>query len=189
MSNPSNYVSPPRYQKDVNIKGKAITDDYKDIWKVLKKLPDLPALDIAGAEGFISHLARKAGIRDVTCIEIGENKIKLGRKHFIGIKFICGDIFSHFELVRKSEIFIISRFFHNIGPEWSEKLMEALNRPCIIVARHKRGDKRENGRPRQPLAMRRGVVKLLEKYGFRIRAYGDTVLAAKGEKYESCLAD
>jgi hypothetical protein len=186
MSNPSNYVSPPRYQKDVNVKGKKITSDYKDIWKVLQKLPNLPAIDIAGAEGFISYLAKKAGIKKVVCVEIGEEKVKMGKKLFPGVQFVCKSIFDLDHNLMDFDIFIVSRFFHNIGQEWSERLMDILPMNCIVVARHKRGKRRENGEPREPLAMRSGVSKLLETYGFKIECVGDTVLGTRG-KYEISL--
>lgn len=184
---------PDRYQRNANVMRRTVTEEYASIKNILSVLPpDRKLLDLGCAEGFICWLAAKTGIRSIKGIEIGENKVKLGHKKLAheAIERICGDIFKRFDLLDWCDTVVASRFFHNVGPQKSAKIMERLrDKPeLFLIAKYKPGPRKETGRKRKPLATKKGVKELLCRYGLATKSFRSQVLAgAKGEKSTALL--
>ena len=176
----------PRYQKDANVKQKKITPEYKSIWKILDLIPkDLPLIDIACAEGFIVYMADQRGFNKTYGIEIDEGRVKRGRDN-LGVNIDAADTFESLHLMKDYKVFVVSRFFHNVGLEKSKELMDAIdkNDDYIIINKHKPGPRKETGEKRELLATKKGINGFMEQYGLTKKSFSqDVVVAAKG-KYE-----
>lgn len=181
----------PRYQKDVNVKSHEVTKEYKSIKKILDVLPkELKVFDIACAEGFLVYVAKKAGFQHPSGIEIDPGRTERGMKH-MDIEISTGSIFDNMNMLEDYDCFIISRFFHNVGMDASVKLMDEISKKedVIIINKYKPGPKKENGKPRELLATKKGINQLMEKYGFEKKSFPqDVIVAAKG-KYVMLLAE
>lgn len=183
------YKSPPRYQKDVNIYRKKITPEYHIFPVIFRRIPPhCTVLDIACAEGFLCHLAAKAGILNVVGIEIGEEKIALANQQFgcQNINFICDSIFNQLHLIKQSEVIICSRFFHNIGPAASHIIMDEINKKkeFLLIVKYKPGLYKENGEKRQPLATRSGLKRLFKEYRLLNKSLSnEIILVSRGERW------
>jgi len=183
---------PSRYQKDVNVIGKQVTPEYHIFERIFSELPkDCRVLDVACAEGFIAHLAVRAGLR-ATGIEIGGEKVALGKKQFPGVDLCCGNIFENLSMIQRHDVYVVSRFFHNVGEAWSNVLvshMLANSAGFLLLVRHKPGLLKETGEKRQPLATAKGVNSFLKKHGLNKKTFrGEVIVAAHGEKYEKLLS-
>jgi hypothetical protein len=172
----------PRYQKDSHVKSHEIGGEFQSIWKILNLIPKAPLLDIACAEGFLVYIAQKAGFKKTMGIEIDEGRVLRGRK-FLGVNLRANDIFEHLDMVKDYKIFIISRFFHNVGHEQSKILMDAIDKKkdYLLIIKHKHGPRKENGKKREPLATRSGLNKFLDNYPVSKKSFkGDVIVAGKG---------
>lgn len=187
------YQSPPRYQKDEQVYRRQVTAEFKPILRVFQSLPSRTRLlDIACAEGFLCWLASYAGVKHVTGIEIGKNKVELGRKHLSrpGVRLICGDVWDNLELVDEATVFVVSKFFHNVTEEEAEKLMCLIGgRPqFLLIVRHKPGPKKETGAPREKYATNAGVSALMAPYvGSKKSFPSQLVIGARGQYYVELL--
>ena len=176
----------PRYQKDANVKEHKITPEYKSIDKILSLIPKGQVLDIACAEGFLVWLAEKRG-HNAYGIEIDEGRVNRGRKNLnIPSLLTAGDIFNNLSKIKDYNIFIVARFFHNIGYEKSLQLMDEINKKddYIIIVKYKPGLRKETGAPREPLATKKGVKNLLEQYNLKKKSFQQQVIVAAKGKYE-----
>ena len=176
----------PRYQKDVNVKQHEVTKEYKVIWKVLGLLPkDLPLIDVSCAEGFIVYMARKQGFETTFGIEIDGDRVKRGIKH-MGVNIIAADTFESLDMLKDYKVFVISRFFHNVGLEKSKLLMDAIdkNEDYIIINKFKPGKTKETGEKRELLATKKGINALMEQYNLEKKSFPQEVVVAAKGKYE-----
>ena len=175
-----------RYQKNANVVGRKITEEYRSINKILSLLPaGLKLIDIACAECFIGWLAKAHGL-DVTGIELDMDKVKGGKQH-LGMDIIHGSIFDNYNLLKGKDVFVVSRFFHNIGFKQSGSLMRAIdkNKDYIIIVKYKPGAYRETGQKRQPLATKKGVGTFLGNYKLNTKAFrSEVIVGAKGKYRE-----
>ena len=179
----------PRYQKDVNVKKKKVTKEYGVIFKILQLLPKTVKLyDIACAEGFICWLAKKAGIVNAKGIEIDADRVERGKK-YLGVDVVTGDIFENIDKLNYSDVYVFSRFFHNIGEESSRVLMDKLDKKkhFMLIIKYKPGLKKENGQKREPLAIKDGLNKFLESYGLKKKSFPQQVIVAAKGKYVEYL--
>lgn len=178
----------PRYQKDANVKQHKITKEYKSIKKILELIPKGHVLDIAGAEGFVAYLAAQCGHIAVN-VEIDEGRVLRGLKHFgvcANLTIIKNNIFEDLDMLGHFNIFIVARFFHNIGLQKSLKLMDEIDKKedYILIVKYKPGLKKETGAPREPLATKKGVKNLLEQYNLKKKSFPQEVIVAAKGKYE-----
>ena len=178
-----NLEQVPRYQKDTNVISKKVTKEYKSIKKILELIPEGNLLDIACAEGFIVWIAEKAGLNG-SGIEIDAERVKRGEKN-LGLQLLTGDIFEHIDMIKDYDIFVVARFFHNIGPEKSVQLMNAIDekKDYILIVKYKPGKYKETGAPREPLATKKGVNELLEVYNLKKKSFPQEVIVAGKGKY------
>jgi hypothetical protein len=178
-----NLQQVPRYQKSDNVINHKITSEYKSIEKILNLIPKAPLLDIACAEGFLVWMADRAGFTQTLGVEIDEGRVLRGRKH-LGVNLRANDIYSHLDIIKEFEIFIISRFFHNVGYEKTVKLMDAINEAddYLLIIKHKPGARKETGAKREPLATRKGINDMLDEYPVEKKSFpGDVILAGRGK--------
>jgi len=178
----------PRYQKDTNVKQHKITKEYKSIDKILSLIPNGHVLDIAGAEGFIAYLAALCGHSAVN-VEIDKGRVLRGLKYFgthANLTILEKDIFDELDMLDYFNIFIVARFFHNIGMKKSIELMDAIDKKedYILIVKYKPGLKKETGAPREPLATKRGIKSLLEQYNLKKKSFPQEVIVAAKGKYE-----
>lgn len=173
----------PKYQKDINVKKKKRVA-FGSMWKIFKVLPnDLKVLDIACAEGFLVWLARKGGLKQTDGIEIDPRRTKRGFDH-LNLKLQTGDIFDHLDILKKYDVFLLSRFLHNIGEAKSSTLLDRIDRKrnYMLIIKYKPGVLKENKQPRKPLSTRKGISKFLEKYDLNKKTFPEEVIvAAKGK--------
>lgn len=187
------YQSPPRYQKDEQVFKRRITLEFKPLLEIFHMLPpDAPLLDIACAEGYLCWLASFAGVKNVTGIEIGENKVRLGRKHLMrpGMRLIQGDVWDNLNLIHESEVFVVSKFFHNVPEADAEQLMRLIgNLPqFMLIVRHKPGPKKETGEKRETYATNAGVSDLMAPYVNAKKTFpSQIVVGARGPYYVDLL--
>jgi len=180
----------PRYQRDDNVKGKK-TGEFGCIWKIFKILPkELKVLDIACAEGFLVWLARKGGLKETDGIEIDPDRTERGFKH-LNLELQTADIFENLDIIRKYDVFILSRFFHNIGEEKSDELMKRINRKrnYMLIIKYKPGMFKENKQKRQPLATKEGLKTFLDKYELAKKSFPQQVIVAAKGKYVPLLKE
>lgn len=175
----------PRYQKDVNVINHKVTDEYKSIDKILSLIPKLKVLDIAGAEGYLAWLAAQHG-HSVMNIEIDEGRVLRGRKHFPEIEMRADNIFDNLDILSNYNVYMVSRFFHNIGYDKSVELMDAIEKQTdyILIIKYKPGLVKETGKPREKLATKKGINDLLEQYGIKKKSFPQQVIVAARGKYE-----
>lgn len=172
----------PRYQKDTNVISKKVTKEYKSIKKILELIPKGNVLDIAGAEGFITWMADKVG-HNAVCVEIDEGRVLRGRKN-LGIDIRAVDVFENLDMLEHFDIFVVARFFHNIGMEKSVELMGAIDekKDYILIVKYKPGLKKETGARRELLATKKGIKELCECYNLAKKSFpGEVIVAAKGK--------
>ena len=177
-----NLEQSPRYQRDENVKSKSL-GEFRVINKIIGLLSkEMKVLDIAAAEGFITYLARKAGLH-CDGIEIDPNRTKRGFDN-LRLKLVTGDIFDNFNMLQRYNVFILSRFLHNIGEHKSKLLLDEIDRKrnYMLIIKYKPGKYRENGKLRQPLATKEGLKKFLERYNLPKKSFPQqTIVVAKGK--------
>lgn len=175
-----------QYQKKINVKKHVITKEWKPLWEMFKLLPkDLRYFEIACAEGFPMWMAKRRGISDVKGIEIHKDKVESGRNNLnLGQDIMHGDIFERLGLIKKANLFIVCRFWHNISWEECLKIMNEIDkkRDYIIISKYKPGMFKENGKPRQPLATKKGLSRLFDVYNLKGKSFSQQFLVvAKGK--------
>ena len=173
------------YQKDINVKRHIITKEWKPLWKMLHLLPkELKIFELACAEGFPVWMAKKRGF-SAKGMEIHKDKVVRGRQHLsLGTDILHGDVFKHLKLLDKANCFIVCRFFHNVGLDASVQLMNRINdhKDYIVIAKYKPGKLKETGKPRQPLAMKKGLANLLKQYDLNTMSFQqEFIVGAKGK--------
>jgi hypothetical protein len=171
-----------QYQKDINVKKHVPTKEWKPLYKIFKYLNcNVRMLSIACAEGFDVFMARKWGYK-ADGIEIHLDKIKRAKQH-MNLDLIHGDIFERFGLLEKYNCFIVCRFFHNVGQELTNRIMRKINqkRDYIMIVKYKPGKYKETGKPRQPLATKKGISNLFDLYGLKGQSFPqEFMVGAKG---------
>jgi len=180
----------PRYQTDAAVKQRQITPEWSHMWQILKLIPKAPLIDIACAEGFCVWMADKAGFTQTLGVEIDEGRVLRGRKFLGDVNLRANNIFDRLSLLKEYRYFIIARFFHNIGDEMSEKLMNEIDKKknYLLIIKHKAGPRKETGAKREPLATRKGINTFLDRYPLSKKSFcGDLIVAGKG-KYSNIPA-
>ncbi len=179
------------YQRDKNVIQKKVTPEFSVIYKIFKLLPNkLKVLDIACSEGFLVWLARESGFEEVDGIEIDSRRTRRGKKH-LKIDLQTGDIFENLDIIKKYDVFVVSRFFHNIGIRKSDVLMREINKKknFILIIKYKPGLKREDDQPREPLAKKKGLHRFLERYNLAKKSFPQQILVAAKGKYLPMLKE
>ncbi|MCP3683526.1 MAG: class I SAM-dependent methyltransferase [bacterium] len=172
------------YQPNRAVEKHQVTSEFAIIYKIFKLLPkNLRVLDIACAEGFLVWMARKAGIKRTEGIEIDPNRVHRGEEK-LNIKLINNDIFDYLDVVRNYDVFILSRFLHNITEHKAKLLVGDIDekKDYLLIIKYKPGLRKENYEPREPLATKKGINKFLERYSLAKKSFSqEVIVAAKGK--------
>lgn len=175
-----------QYQKTINVKKHKITQEWKPLWTILSHLPnELKLYDIGAAEGFICWMAKQKGIKVATGIERHKDKVVSAMKH-LEIKLTHGSIFDNINNLKEYNCFVFSRFLHNIGWEPSFKLMKEIDKieDYIVIVKYKPGLFKENGTPRQPLAMKKGISRFMSYFNLKGKSFPQQLIVYGKGKYE-----